>query len=882
MRITFKKVVKTLISLSGFLLLVVLFYWDKSSSLESLQSLQDGHGGEQEPLVESFGSDIVRPESKVFRSQRSAKSFSPEIDLHVHKEKKKKTKLSPKSLENSDIKATDINDVFISVKTTSSFHETRMKLLLETWISTCRKQTYIFTDRDDLSLSEKMPDGHVINTNCPESHYRKSLCCKMAKEFDFFIDSNKRWFCHVDDDNYLNTDQLVKLLQKYNHSDKWYLGKPSLSHPLEIQSRTNEGQKVAFWFATGGAGFCISRALGIAMVPEAGGGKLTKVGDSIRLPDDCTVGYIINHLLKVELTRVELFHSHLESQSRIKDPKKHITMSYHDQNVASVPGFSLKEDPTRFKSIHCTLNPRDEMCESFPTESCISDESVTSSLSKMKCKIHPDQDSGVLCCQQCEEPVCMRCISTEKHHGHSFVAASEMVVSMKDKCCEQISKIKETVIPNCRLVIEELGKNLDTSKHMLSQIRSTMTSRIRQLKDLLDEFSSKNMKDLTDIEQILINEYKAEEHKMAEHIALLQAVVEEYEKKGKKMESGDLMSIYNRIQKLKEIPSLKLHHDLPSFEEGELNTETLEALFGKLFIPASLQGPMQNIHPKKLKLAKKIQKVKAIHVPDIDRCRHISCMKSNKCWVGDELGNLVEIDPKGNEIQKIKTHHYKQQPTGFHAVTKDDELLFIDQYDDSISKLIPGKKKKVLVTFKGWTPISIHVSHVTSDLLVGMMDDSMEKAKVVRYCESGKELKQYEFDENSKKRLYSCPHYIAENINGDIVASDWEKQVVVAVGLTGNHRFDYDAEGGHPPGTIFEPSGICTDVLGNILVCDNNDHMDDSVHMLDKDGRFLCLILRLPASTLERRIRAIGMDNKYNLWVGDIDTNEIRVYKYIE
>ena len=50
-----------------------------------------------------------------------------------------------------------------------------------------------------------------------------------------------RWFCHVDDDNYLNTDQLVKLLQTYNHTQHWYLGKPSLSHPLEIQSRSNEG-----------------------------------------------------------------------------------------------------------------------------------------------------------------------------------------------------------------------------------------------------------------------------------------------------------------------------------------------------------------------------------------------------------------------------------------------------------------------------------------------------------------------------------------------------------------------------------------------------------------------------------------------------------------
>lgn len=476
----------------------------------------------------------------------------------------------------------------------------------------------------------------------------------------------------------------------------------------------------------------------------------------------------------------------------------------------------------------------------------------------------------------------MKCISTEKHCGHSFVAASEMVVSVTDKCHEQISKIQEMVIPNCRLVVGEMGKNLDASKHLISQVRSSMTSRVRKMKDILDDLLSKNMKDLTDIEHIIINEYQAEEHKMKEHIDLLQGILNEFEKRGKKREPDEIMAIYNKIQKLKEIPSLKLHHDLPSFEEGELKNENLEALFGKLTIPGSLQRPLQKLHPQKPKLSPKILKVKAIHVPGIDRCRHISCMKSNKAWMGDELGNLVQIDPKGNEIQQIKTHHYKHQPTGFHSLTKEDELLFIDQYDDSISKLIPGKEKKVVLTFKDWTPISIHVSHTSGDLLVGMMDDRMQKAKVVRFDESGKELKQYELDQESKRRLYSCPHYLTENINGDIIVSDWEKQVVAAVGLTGNHRFDYDAEGGHPPGTVFEPSGICTDILGNILVCDNNDHLDDSVHMLDQDGRFLCLILRLPSSTLERRIRAIGMDDKYNLWVGDVDSNEIRVYKYLE
>ena len=50
-----------------------------------------------------------------------------------------------------------------------------------------------------------------------------------------------RWFCHVDDDTYVNIPQLVNLLQEYNHSKEWYLGKPSLSHPIEIRDPDRPG-----------------------------------------------------------------------------------------------------------------------------------------------------------------------------------------------------------------------------------------------------------------------------------------------------------------------------------------------------------------------------------------------------------------------------------------------------------------------------------------------------------------------------------------------------------------------------------------------------------------------------------------------------------------
>lgn len=55
-----------------------------------------------------------------------------------------------------------------------------------------------------------------------------------------------------------------------------------------------QGERGAqFWFATGGAGFCISRPLVTKMLPFLENGNLVKISDRIRFPDDVTIGFII-------------------------------------------------------------------------------------------------------------------------------------------------------------------------------------------------------------------------------------------------------------------------------------------------------------------------------------------------------------------------------------------------------------------------------------------------------------------------------------------------------------------------------------------------------------------------------------------------------------
>lgn len=46
-------------------------------------------------------------------------------------------------------------------------------------------------------------------------------------------------------------------------------------------------------------------------------GNFISTAEKIRLPDDCTIGYIIEALLEVTLTHTHLFHSHLENLQKL-------------------------------------------------------------------------------------------------------------------------------------------------------------------------------------------------------------------------------------------------------------------------------------------------------------------------------------------------------------------------------------------------------------------------------------------------------------------------------------------------------------------------------------------------------------------------------------
>ena len=269
-----------------------------------------------------------------------------------------------------------------------------------------------------------------------------------------------------------------------------------------------------------------------------------------------------------------------------------------------------------------------------------------------------------------------------------------------------------------------------------------------------------------------------------------------------------------------------------------------------------------------LSLSSSVTKVREYSVPGVDIVYHVSVDKLDKLWVSDSRGNLVQTDLQGKQIQKIQTSGRYE---GYHTATQDGDLIYTDRDKKVIYRITQDRKITEFIKTGDWNPISIHSSRITGDILVGMRKD--REAKVTRYSKAGKEIQNILRD-NQERGLYSNPHFITENINRDICTSEIHNDKVVVVNKSGQHRFSYTGKRSE-----FYPWGICTDVLGHILVCDIASR-SNTVHLLDQDGGFLSIILSSQQGI--NRPFGICVDDGNNLYVGQDGTNTVTVYKYLQ
>ena len=224
---------------------------------------------------------------------------------------------------------------------------------------------------------------------------------------------------------------------------------------------------------------------------------------------------------------------------------------------------------------------------------------------------------------------------------------------------------------------------------------------------------------------------------------------------------------------------------------------------------------------------------------------------------------------------------------GGHTVSVEVDLVFIARvrnsvqstaYDElsqyGIYKMTSDGSITTLLTLDlhEFSGVCIHSSHINGDLLIGLNDHPWNfDGRVMRCDGTGRKIGDIKLGEEGQ-RLYKYPRHITENkMNGDIVVSDVLKGALVVVDRSGRHRFDYI---GHDK--PFYPGGVCTDLLGRILVI-HSDNDTKCISLLDHDGRYLTRLLTEPPHRYGIPLRSLCVDEKNNIYV--VYENKIKVFR---
>lgn len=266
-----------------------------------------------------------------------------------------------------------------------------------------------------------------------------------------------------------------------------------------------------------------------------------------------------------------------------------------------------------------------------------------------------------------------------------------------------------------------------------------------------------------------------------------------------------------------------------------------------------------------------MEKCEDISIPNVDKVMHISQVTPEAIWFNNDK-NVMRIDHSGHILGKFKI--YDIWGSASHTVDTNRDVLLVKK-NKVIRVKSNGEKETLFIP--QYTPLSIYSSQINGDILLRVYFSFGNEywTKISRYDRNGLLFPKFEYHK-IQCSLKVSPLYLCENINADICISDSFECLVIVFDKQGKQRFSYN---GRPLHEDFSPTGICNDYVGHVLVC-NQHKSNPSVHLLDKDGRFLSVILHDRHDIKDPW--GLCVSDKGKLYLGQNNCNVIKVFPFLE
>ncbi|XP_065944627.1 E3 ubiquitin-protein ligase TRIM71 [Magallana gigas] len=485
------------------------------------------------------------------------------------------------------------------------------------------------------------------------------------------------------------------------------------------------------------------------------------------------------------------------------------------------------------------------------------------------CESHPKNDCSAYC-KTCDAPICILCVSI-KHKSHEMSELSDKIEELLKVIAKENDRLKSSK-HELERIMEHTTKLLSSISSIYKQRKDEVTARGEEWHKQIEKTVKKLHQELDDMQK--------------EHETVLQNQKKEFEELiGKVNEMNGKTIKLQKSKNVKEmqtfVPVIQNHQNLneftqysfPSFYECKIDPNYLQTYFGYVEKMEEKKTLLLEDEFKERELPGR----RMLDVPTVtsvidtgfpaseeykSRLYDMAVTDDNKVWMGGASNELKLFDLQGHLHHTISI-----TDQGMYLCMYNKNLVYSDQTKKAVKMISDTDTVVTMFTTGDWEPYGV-TNTASGDLLVCLRKD--DQSKVVRYSSTGTVLQEIQYDSQCQP-LYIWAIYITENVNGDIIVTDFEKKAVVAVDRFGIFRYSYSGKD-----SKFRALSVTTDSVGHVIVTDFDGN---KIHMLDRDGRFLRFII--PEGGINRP-RSVCILGHGEMLVGECKTGIAKRIKYLE
>ena len=497
---------------------------------------------------------------------------------------------------------------------------------------------------------------------------------------------------------------------------------------------------------------------------------------------------------------------------------------------------------------------------------------------KQYCSQHSGEELRFFCVP-CAKIICRDC-KTLSHTTHQTQEITEVALGRKREIKKSILYSKEFLpkvkdyIKSLNTMAKSLEKNTqNTTKEIKNQAKKLHDEIDRMSSEMISEIKQKNKQ----MENTLAKNIKAAEVGYASIESILLAA-ESFMNVGSDHDvienSGNIRA---RVEKLGiEIPTDSVDFLEFKFSPGTIPSVELWDCFGSWTANVATTVGISLPHQIRPAMALIVRELNSFSVPGGRAIISIAPTENGNAWICNSLSEHVFLYSKNGSL---KDHVNTHNEVGDLYVASDGSVLMSFPTQRKIRRLTSNGQINDLASTPLF-PSGLAQTESGDFLVCGMekLGDSMKqvesKGSVLRVSAFGRVER---FDKERQVSVFSRPIRIAVNANKDICVSDWSKGNDHVIALTPDGKMKWRYFG---PKTVelteqFVPNSIACDKYCQILVADSHNR---AVHLVDKDGRFIKLLLTEQDGIGEPW--SVAVDKDGFLWVGDTE-GTVKVYKYM-